>query len=316
MFGREPRLPLDLAFGVDLGERHGSVSSYTKALKNRLTEAYELARRSLKETRAKQKKDYDVRVRGATIESGDRVLVKILAFEGKHKLADRWEDEPYVVLQQPNPEIPVFVVQRESGEGQKRTLHRNVLLPIGSLSDFFSTDTPPPKDKSKQRQVLDQKDGTFVDDESEEEDDILLVQSNTTQSDASAVVDTNIRSTFADDDDTTAQTSGDDHESVVVDESSSDDDDHTSLKEVAGVESTVEDYVEGTTNTSDQLDVEECSDDDINENIPNSAVAQRRSTRRQEKPTWQTSGEFIMSQTTHEPDWMQKARYLEHLARQ
>ena len=211
------------------------------------------------------------------------------------------------------------MVQRESGEGRKRTLHRNVLLPIGSLSDLFSTDTPPPKDKSKQRQVLDQKDGTFVDDESEE-DDILLVQSNTTQSDASAVVDTNIRSTFADDDDTTAQTSGDDHESVVVDESSSGDDDHTSLKEVAGVESTVEDAVEGTTNTSDQLDVEECSGDDINENIPNRAdepaVAQRRSTRRQEKPAWQTSGEFIMSQTPHEPDWMQKARYLEHLARQ
>ena len=81
-----------------------------------------------------------------------------------------------------------------------------------------------------------------------------------------------------------------------------------------------EDAVEGTTNTSDQLDVEECSGDDINENIANSAdepaVAQRRSTRRQEKPAWQTSGEFIMSQTTHEPDWMQKARYLEHLARQ
>ena len=147
------------------------------------------------------------------------------------------------------------------------------------------------------------------------------MQSNTTQSHASAVVDTNIRSTFADDDDgTTAQTSGDDHESVVVDESSSGDDDHTSLKEVAGVESSVEDAVEGTTNTSDQLDIEECSGDDIYENIANSAdepaVAQRRSTRRQEKPAWQTSGEFIMSQTTHEPDWMQKARYLEHLARQ
>ena len=185
-------------------------------------------------------------------------------------------------------------MQRESGEGRKRTLHRNGLLPIGSLSEFFSMDTPPPKDKSKQRQVLDQNDGTFVNDESEEENDILLVQSNTTQSDASAVVDTNIRNTPAyDDDDTIAQTSGDDHESVVVDESSSGDDDHTSLKEVAGVESSVEDAVEGTTNTSDELDVVECSGDDVNTNIPNSAdepaVAQRRSTRRQEKPAWQTS---------------------------
>ena len=109
MFGCEPRLPLDLAFGVDLGERHGQHSSYTMALKNILTEVYKLARTSLKETRAKQKKDYDLKVRGATIEPVDRVLVKILAFEGKHKLADRWEDEPYVVLQQQKPN-PVSVV--------------------------------------------------------------------------------------------------------------------------------------------------------------------------------------------------------------
>ena len=93
------------------------------------------------------------------------------------------------------------------------------------------------------------------------------MQGNPTQSDASAVIDTNIRITLADDDGTTAQTSSDDHESVVVDESSSNDDDHTSLK-VTGVESTVEDTVEATTNTSDQLDVEECSGDDVNENIP------------------------------------------------
>ena len=76
------------------------------------------------ETRDKQKKDYDLRVRGATIEPGDRVLVKIMTFEGKHKLADRWKDEPYVVLQQPNPEIPVFVVQREGRDGRNRVYRR------------------------------------------------------------------------------------------------------------------------------------------------------------------------------------------------
>ena len=61
---------------------------------------------------------------------GDRVLMKIVAFDGKHKIQDRWEDEPYIVLKQPNPSIPAYVVQKESKEGGKRVLHCNLLLPI------------------------------------------------------------------------------------------------------------------------------------------------------------------------------------------
>ena len=34
-------------------------------------------------------------------------------FEGKHKIAYRWEEDLYVILSQPNPYIPVYVVQRE-----------------------------------------------------------------------------------------------------------------------------------------------------------------------------------------------------------
>jgi hypothetical protein len=37
--------------------------------------------------------------------------VKIVAFKEKHKLADKWEQEPYKVLGQPNPDIPVFTVR-------------------------------------------------------------------------------------------------------------------------------------------------------------------------------------------------------------
>ena len=38
-------------------------------------------------------------------------------------------------MRQPIEDIPVFEVQRENGKGNVRTLHRNILLPIGSLSD-------------------------------------------------------------------------------------------------------------------------------------------------------------------------------------
>jgi hypothetical protein len=48
-------------------------------------------------------------------------------------LSDHWEDQPYVVLKQSNLDIPVFVVRRENGTGKNRTLHRNLLLPVGHL---------------------------------------------------------------------------------------------------------------------------------------------------------------------------------------
>ena len=44
------------------------------------------------------------------------MLVKVVAFDGKHKIADHWEDHPYIVISQPNPNIPVYKVSREDGE--------------------------------------------------------------------------------------------------------------------------------------------------------------------------------------------------------
>ena len=58
--------------------------------------------------------------------------MRIVAYEGKHKMADKWEDNPYVILAQVNHGIPVYKVMREDGEGRCRVLHRNLLLPIGS----------------------------------------------------------------------------------------------------------------------------------------------------------------------------------------
>lgn len=61
------------------------------------------------------------------------MLVRILAFDGKHKLSNKWEEDPYIVTDQPNNDIPVYVVKKEDGTGRVRTLHRNHLLPIGYI---------------------------------------------------------------------------------------------------------------------------------------------------------------------------------------
>ena len=61
------------------------------------------------------------------------MLVRNVRIRGKHNLADRWEHKPCIVQQQPNPDIPVFVVQEEGSRKKPRVLHRNLLLPLMGL---------------------------------------------------------------------------------------------------------------------------------------------------------------------------------------
>jgi hypothetical protein len=65
--------------------------------KDRISKAHEVATAATNKAARKQKDNYDHKVRGGTVQIGDRVLVKVVSFEGKHKLADRWEHDPYVV---------------------------------------------------------------------------------------------------------------------------------------------------------------------------------------------------------------------------
>lgn len=102
-----------------------------------------LAAAAAEEARTKQRETYNTKVRGGIVRVGHRVLVKIVSLDGKHKLADKWEQEPYTVIAQPNEDIPVFTVRKENGEGRTRTLHGNILLPVGFLND--SPPTPAPR---------------------------------------------------------------------------------------------------------------------------------------------------------------------------
>lgn len=53
------------------------------SLKEKLKYSYKTAQEAIKKAHSKQKRGYDTKVKGATIDVGDRVLVKKVAFEGK-----------------------------------------------------------------------------------------------------------------------------------------------------------------------------------------------------------------------------------------
>lgn len=67
MFGRCPRLPIDLAFGLDSCARSKSLTKYVKDLRVRLKASYNLASRVAHEAQGKQKANYDGRARGGCL---------------------------------------------------------------------------------------------------------------------------------------------------------------------------------------------------------------------------------------------------------
>ena len=131
LFGRQPRLAVDVLLNLKSPEHEKRCSTeYMKHLQKRLKRTYQIAQEAMKKASRRAKGRYDLRVRGAVPEAGDLVLVKLVGLTGKHKLADKWESEPYEIIRKPDSAMPVYVVKRCDGEGHERTLHRNMLFPL------------------------------------------------------------------------------------------------------------------------------------------------------------------------------------------
>ena len=107
-----------------------SHKDYADKLRERLKHAYKKATEEAQKKGIKYKHYYDQKVRNATLQVGDRVLVKKVRIKGKHKLSDIWEPYTYVVVDQPMPDIPVFSIQKEGSNAKPKLLHRNMLLPF------------------------------------------------------------------------------------------------------------------------------------------------------------------------------------------
>lgn len=128
MFGRKPKLPIDSMFESAMEEPNNT--EYLQDLKRRLQLSKYIVSKHLESARKKQKLHFDKKAKACKIEVGDTVLVK---HKGKHKIADKFEEETYKEIEQLNHQIPVFKVKSDSGN--VRVLHRNHLLPISSFND-------------------------------------------------------------------------------------------------------------------------------------------------------------------------------------
>ena len=109
MFGRQPRLPIDFEMGLPIDVLGDSCSKtrYVHKLKQRLNFAYKKAKEMSQKQAQKYKTSYDKKIKGTQLKLNDIVLVKRVAWKGRHKIQNKWEPSEYVVIEQPNLKVPL-----------------------------------------------------------------------------------------------------------------------------------------------------------------------------------------------------------------
>ena len=132
-FGHNPRIAVDAFLGIKPCNENSDKSKYIFNLKKRLNFAYRTASREARRQSRRHKTIYDLRACESQLLRGDCVLVCNVGLKRTNKLADKWEKEVYLVVDQPNKDVPVFVVKREHGRSTHKLLYRNLLLPFMTL---------------------------------------------------------------------------------------------------------------------------------------------------------------------------------------
>ena len=134
LMGREPVLPVDWVFGLEIEKLDTGKKSYDKLVsdwKTSMQQALEIARRNAGKSGEYNKEYYDKRAKGVPLAVGDKVLCRNREKGGTGKLRSHWEKVIYTVIKM-DPDIPVITVQEKKGGKQKR-IHRNNVTKCNEL---------------------------------------------------------------------------------------------------------------------------------------------------------------------------------------
>ena len=118
-----------------------SRQNYARKLRAKLNWAFKVAKETNDKETERQKRYYDRKMCCQRLVPGDLVLVKPKGSSGTYKIDDKWEVNPYRVLEQMSNNkgklMPVFKIQEisKSEAPRQKTLHRNMLYPYNSLEE-------------------------------------------------------------------------------------------------------------------------------------------------------------------------------------
>ena len=128
IYGRQPRLPIAIEYGVNITDSYSDCKSYATKLEHCLKWAYKAAQKHIDKETSRYKKYYNRNFHCAALRDGDLVLVRINKFGTDHKIANKWEQDPWEVLSHKEDSL-LFVVQNVTTK-EIRELHRNMLFPL------------------------------------------------------------------------------------------------------------------------------------------------------------------------------------------
>lgn len=107
-------------------------------LKNRMEKTFDIVQKTAEKSRTKQKVQFDKKAKAHKLNVGDHVLLRILAYDGKHKIADKFEED-----------------------GHGKTAHRNLIIPTGTIEKSKGTEIRP--ETEGERKQEEQKDENVKD---------------------------------------------------------------------------------------------------------------------------------------------------------
>ena len=132
LYGRNPRLPVDLMFEKVHVEGKKEYTQYVREWEEMMREVYIQAGNSSRTNMRRGREHANRRVRSTVLEVGGRVLVRRMRDDkGQGKLRAYWEDDTYNVLRQLNNSSVYEVVNGRTGK--VRVIHRNMMMPVDEI---------------------------------------------------------------------------------------------------------------------------------------------------------------------------------------
>ena len=98
IYGRQPKLPIDIEYGVALDDNYSDCKSYAKKLQHHLRWAYEAAQKNIDKNTTRQKIYYDKSYKCASLQNGDLVMIRVVKPGTDYRIADKWEQDPWIIV--------------------------------------------------------------------------------------------------------------------------------------------------------------------------------------------------------------------------
>ena len=131
MFGREPKIPIDIELNLPSTWEEVTPRTYVDRLKQKLEWTFEKAQENIQCDIRSRKRYHDKSVLCHRIEVGDLVLLRDKRPGSIYKISDKWEDGVFEIVSQ-KEDSPVFAV-RKLGTNFEQVVHRNMIHPARSV---------------------------------------------------------------------------------------------------------------------------------------------------------------------------------------